>query len=127
MYYTCKEYYERKFHSVEREYAFLANTQEEHQIWREVTRKRLVELTGMDQCMKVDAQAECKRSTQMDGYVEEYWLMQTEPGVVMPFYFLKPGKGEQMGCPLVLNPHGHGGGKEKVYREGFAVELARGG
>ena len=70
MYYTYKEYYERKFHSVEREYAFLANTQEEHQIWREATRKRLMELTGMDQCMKVDAQAECKRSTQMDGYVE---------------------------------------------------------
>ena len=127
MYYTCKEYYERKFDSVKREYAFTAKTQEAHQQWKEAARERLMQLTGMDQCVKTDAQARCVRRTQLEGYVEEYWVMQTEPEVSMPFYFLKPGEGKEKSCPVMINPHGHGGGKEKTCREWFAVELARKG
>ena len=127
MYYTCKEYYERKYDSVKREYAFMAKTKEEHESWREAARKRLFEITGMDQCVSAEAKAECRSRSQRDGYMEEYWLMQTEPGVYMPFYFLKPGDGTQKGCPTVLNPHGHGGGKEKTFREAFAVQLVKSG
>lgn len=127
MYYTCKEYYEKKYDSVKREYAFTAETKEAHQLWRVGARKRLMEITGMNQCVKTEAKAERKSRTQMDGYVEEYWLMQTEPGIYLPFYFLKPGDGTEKNCPAVLNPHGHGGGKERVFREWFAVELARKG
>lgn len=127
MYYTCKEYYEKKFDSVKREYTFTADTQEAHQAWKKAARERLIEITGMNQCVRAEAQAECKESTQMDGYVEEYWLMQTEPGVTMPFYFLKPGNGEAKNCPTMVNPHGHGGGKEKTFRDWFAVDLAKKG
>ena len=127
MYYTCKEYYEKKYDSVKREYAFTAETKEAHQAWKAEARKRLTEITGMDQCVKTEAKAECRSHTQMEGYVEEYWLMQTEPGIYMPFYFLKPGNGTGNNCPTVLNPHGHGGGKERVFREWFAVDLAKKG
>lgn len=127
MYYTCKEYYEKKFDSVKREYAFTADTQEEHQAWKKAARERLIEITGMNQCVRAEAQAECKESIQMDGYVEEYWVMQTELGVYMPFFFLKPGDGSAKNCPLMVNPHGHGSGKEKTYREWFAMDLAKKG
>lgn len=127
MYYTCQKYYERKYDSVKREYAFTATTKAEHQHWRDTARRRLAELIGIDQCVRTQARAECKNRIQKDGYVEEYWLMQTEPEIYMPFYFLKPENGGKKSCPTVLNPHGHGGGKERVFRERFAVTLARKG
>lgn len=127
MYYTCKEYYEKKFDSVKREYAFTAETREAHREWKKAARERLIQITGMNQCVKTDAQAQCVSRAQMEGYVEEYWLMQTEPGVTMPFYFLKPGNGEARNCPTMINPHGHGGGKEKTFRDWFAVDLAKKG
>lgn len=127
MYYTTLNYYERKYDHVNREYAFAAKTKEEHKVWTEKAGKRLREITGMDLCEMASPEAECKSKTQMEGYVEEYWVMQTEPGVYMPFYALKPGDGSLKNCPAVLNPHGHGGGKEKNYREWFAVSLAKKG
>jgi len=126
-YYTCKEYYEKKFNLVKREFSFCAKTKEEHQLWQQKAKNRLIKITGMDQCVKTEPQAECQYSLQQEGYIEEYWLMQTEPGVIMPFYFLKPGNGSSKNCPFVLNPHGHGGGKENTFRAWFAVELARSG
>lgn len=127
MYYTCKEYYEKKYTSVKREYAFSAETKEAHRAWREAAVKRLWEITGMEQCVRTEPEAQCKEVIRQEGYTEEYWLMQTEPGIFMPFYFLKPGEGNQKHCPVVINPHGHGGGKEKNFRAWFAVDLARRG
>lgn len=127
MYYTSKRYYEEKYDSVKREYAFQADTQQTHQEWKKAVRVRLAEMTGMNQCVRTEAMEHCVSITQRDGYVEEYWLMQTEPGVTMPFYFLKPQDSAGKKCPTVVNPHGHGGGKEKTFRDWFAVELAKKG
>lgn len=127
MYYTTIGYFENKYDTAKKEFAFCAESKKEHAEWVAGARKRLREITGMDLCMEAEPKAECKVRKQLEGYVEEYWVMQTEPGVWMPFYFLKPGDGSRKKCPSVLNPHGHGGGKEKNYREWFQVSLARKG
>lgn len=52
----------------------------------------------------------------MDGYTREKMFIETEPGVIMPFYVLKP-EGVLPGdkLPAVIAPHGHaGGGKSAV-------------
>lgn len=45
----------------------------------------------------------------MDGFTKEYWTIQTEPGIIMPFYLLRPDKPNGA---AVINPHGHDCGKD---------------
>lgn len=127
MYYTSLEYFQKKYDSCEKKYAFCASTKEEHRAWRKEAALRLREISGIDKCMKTDAKAECVRVEILDGRKKEYWLMQTEPGVWMPFYRLykeETGEGKR---PVLLFPHGHGGGKETTVDTPFAREMADAG
>ncbi len=141
MYYTSMEYMKRLYDRTEREYRFQAKTPEEFADWKTRTRKRLAEIIGLDFCTRAgEEDARLLEETDRGSYVKQYWTLQTEPEVYVPFYILKP-KADGL-HPLILNPHGHGGGKEKTlgdltkadvrerYREGdksFAVTMAEKG
>jgi dienelactone hydrolase len=109
-YYSSLEHLWHLYDRCKREYAFAATTIEEFEQWKLRTRNRLCEITGMDLCEKVELTPIQVSSVQEQGYIREYWLIQTEPEITMPFYLLKPisnGNGA-----AVIVPHGHGGGKE---------------
>ena len=127
MYYTSLEYFEKKYDACGREYAFRASTVEEHRAWREAAAGRLREISGIDRCVKADPQARCVRTEKEEGRKKEYWLMQTEPGVWMPFFRLYREGGVEKKRPVLLYPHGHGGGKETTVDTAFAKEMADAG
>lgn len=120
MYYTTLDYYIRLFDSTEREFAFKAGNLEELRQWRKALQKRLGEISGLDVCVLCEPEHEYSGEVQMAGFTAEYHTLQTEPGVRMPFYLLKPpgfseGTGASCkGAPVLVIPHGHGGGKETV-------------
>lgn len=123
MYYTTIEAIARKYDKTVREYSFCPSTAKEHEKWREMAAERLMEIAGTDQCEQVDLQP-CKHwEKQMNGFRKEYWTIQTEEDIIMPFYLLRP---ENPNGATVIVPHGHGGSKEESV-EGFSRELVLAG
>ena len=115
--YTMLDYYLRLFDGGEREFALRAGTREEYADWKRSLRARLMEITGLDRCLPCPPMNAILRVEEVNGFAAEYRTLQTEPGVTMPFYLLRP-KGEGTGGhPVLIVPHGHGGGKEKVLRD----------
>lgn len=112
MYYTTLEMYIRQFEAGKREYAFEAETVEEYRRWAEGLRKRLKEIAGIDRCISCPPNHEYIRTDTIEGLKAEYHTLETEPGVVMPFYLMMPENSEKK-HPVIIIPHGHGGGKEK--------------
>lgn len=109
MYYETLNALAEKYDRTPKEYAFRAKTQEEHKLWQAAARKRLWEITGLNDCEKVEANPQKLQSWKMEGYEKEYWLMSTEPSIQMPYYLLRP---DSPNGSAVLALHGHGGGKE---------------
>lgn len=125
MYYDTLEVLARRYDRTPKEYAFAAENPAQHRQWRENARKRLEEITGMTDCERTQPDAHAVSAERKDGYTREYWLMATEPEILMPFYLLRP---DHPNGAAILAPHGHGGGKEKTAQEAsFAEELARAG
>jgi len=122
-YYTSLEHLCNLYDSCKREYAFSAQSIEEFQEWREKARKRLWEITGMDLCQKTDLSPVKVSAVEEEGYIREYWLIQTEPEITMPFYLLRPVSNANGAAMIVA--HGHGGSKEvTVGDEGNPVVAA---
>lgn len=131
----------KKFDEGKKEFAYSAQTIEEHEIWRDHARAKLIEISGISQCQKAPLLPILVNSSIEEGYVKESWTIQTEPGVVMPFYFLKP-TGNNCRATMIV-PHGHGSGKEATIgnrdnpgvrahaewleKSCFALELVRNG
>lgn len=129
-----------KYDRTVREYAFHPTDVEGHKVWREAAAKRLREISGIGLCEAAKLQAEKQWEKVMDGFMEEHWTIQTEPGILMPFYLLRP---QYPNGAAVIEPHGHGPGKEGTvanpdhpavkafqehYQNGcFARELTRAG
>ncbi len=122
MYYDTLEALAEKYDRTPKQFAFAARSREEHRLWREAAGKRLWEITGIADCERTPAGAQKTGEEQKDGYRKESWQMATEPGILMPFYLLRP---ERPNGAAVLVLHGHGGGKELT--EAFAEELAQAG
>ena len=116
MYYTMLDYYLKLFDEAEREFAFRVETLEEYADWKRSLRERLVEITGLNRCLPCPPVNALVRVEEVNGFAAEYRTLQTEPGVTMPFYLLRP-KGEDASRhPVLIVPHGHGGGKYEVLR-----------
>ncbi len=120
MYYTTLEHYIRLFDSTERSFAFTAGSIEEFRQWKQALRERLGDISGLDRCIPCEPEHELLGEVQAAGFRAEYHTLQTEPGIRMPFYLLKPSgfAGQAWdsgkGVPILIIPHGHGGGKETV-------------
>lgn len=140
MYYTTIEAMVKKYDKMTREYAFNATAAEEHAKWQKRAVARLKEISGIDLCEECKLNPKMHSTQQMDGFVKEYWTIETEEDVIMPFYLLRP---ETANGAAVIVPHGHGGCKEGTVanfenpgvamykdfykKDGIAIELVKAG
>lgn len=135
MYYTTLEYYLKFFENNELEYAFKATSLEEYEAWKKALRNRLREISGVNRCIPADASAKYIRTDEIDDFEAEYYTLETEPGIEMPFYLLRPenhGKTKALTeerHPILLIPHGHGGAKKEtlLYQKKFIKEALEDG
>jgi dienelactone hydrolase len=101
-------YLQNRFKKVSRQMGYKARTAAEHKKWAKALRAKLKELTGFDSMIKTPAKAVVTESVKKEGYTRHRMEMQTEPGIVMPFYALVPeGKGP---FGVVICAHGHASG-----------------
>ena len=113
-YYTTLEAMAERYERTERKWAFHAQDRQGHADWYQGAAERLREISGINRCVRTDPDPRKWESVKMEGYQKEYWTIQTEPGITMPFYLLRPEK--PSGAALIL-PHGHGSGKEGTIRD----------
>lgn len=127
-YYTCQGHLEELFADIERPYAFDCATPEAYTEWSAGLRARLSCLLGMDNMRATAPAPRLLEEVQCQGYVRRKLVIQTEPGVAMPFYMLIPDAamgGEKRSA--VIACHGHSSnGKVAVagVRDGGAVDRA---
>lgn len=118
MYYTTLETYKKKYQHRSLTHAYSAKTKEEHEVWKKSLRDRLWEITGMNKCVYCEPDAQYLRTDRVNDLIAEYWVIKTEPEIEMPFYLLRPDQQkpdfEQKKHPILIAPHGHGGGKEST-------------
>ncbi|NLA59124.1 MAG: hypothetical protein GX855_09535 [Firmicutes bacterium] len=110
-FYTCEEYFVRRWNQFSRQLGFSASTREEYAIWASELREALRNVTGIDTMVPALLQPKTLDVTDMGTYTREEVLIQTEPGIFMTMYVLVPKKiNPARAC--VIAPHGHGtGGK----------------
>ncbi len=142
--YTVMEKLSRRFRETPKSCALRADTPEEYAAWKEETRRRLAELTGLSRLEKCPLCPELLSTEALPGepFVRHKYRIQTEEGVWMPFYLLEP-QGGPVCKPVMICPHGHSsGGKEatggrtdipavaeaiEIYNYWYAFEFARRG
>lgn len=105
-----KTHYRKLYNAVQAEYACNATTLAEFRKWQKSFRPALLAALGLNR-MTEDLKShrpKAKRISRegLDGYFREEWQIETEPGLVLPFYVLLPVTGKTP-KPLVLCPHGH--------------------
>ena len=107
-YYTAQAHFLQRFELVKRQMGLKATTLAEYDAWKAQLRAELAILIGTATMVPCDPSPQIVERTQMDGYLREKVLLQTEPDVWMPFYVLVPDglkPGERR--PAMLAPHGH--------------------
>ncbi len=118
MYYTMLDYYLKLFDSGKREFAFHAENLAEYAVWKKALRERLADISGLDRCIPCEPLHQHVSTETVEGFTAEYHTLQTEPGVVMPYYLLRPEDNAGMvpagKRPALIVPHGHGGAKRQV-------------
>jgi dienelactone hydrolase len=105
------EYLLARYDALARQMGFRASTLEEHLCWQHELRARLRQITGVDTMIECDPNPRITERVELDGYVRERILLQTEPGVTMPLYALIPAdieRGKRRAA--VIAPHGHSSG-----------------
>ena len=105
MYYTTLEYYKNLFESRKREFAFEAETKEEYAAWKEGLRARLRDITGIDKCIPCEPVHQFLHTEKIAGFEAEYHTLETEPGVVMPFYLIRPVQRKKDMPVLIIAPN----------------------
>lgn len=112
---------------------FQGKSQEDWRRWRTAFRRRLVRNLG-SRPDRVPLRAETLEREELDGYVREKVVFDTDPFSSLVGYLLIPtGASRRNPRSAVLCAHGHGVGKDGVvglvddYQKGFAARLAREG
>lgn len=118
-FYTTENYYLNLFDEVGQKYKFTAKTACELDEWKKNFRKELATIIGLDSMKNCDLNPTLVTEEKMDGYTRAKYTIETEPGVVMPFYALVPNdlkEGEKR--PVIIAPHGHAShGKSAIVGE----------
>ncbi len=115
MFYTTEEYMKLRFDKFGRQCAFKAETKEEYEAWYNDTSAKLADAIGISRCLTCSASPKLLESIRFEenelggGFTREKWLIETEPTLFMPFYLLVP---DIPNGACMINPHGHGGGKD---------------
>ena len=131
----------RRFERCSRQDHFTGETAEDFLRWQKEVRTLLTGLLGLDKIESCPLDAQCTETVTLhDGIRREHWTVQTEPGVIMPFYLLIPPDADRTTRPF-LCPPGHGGAgkysvagvaeysavKERIdfYNYDYGLQLAR--
>ncbi len=109
----------RCFESQGRTAAFAGSTPAEWLAWRDRSRERLADLLGITLLDRCDLEPRILEQAHLSGDITRTKLLiQTEPGVHMPFYLLEPAnprRGADGRALCWVCPHGHqGAGKDSV-------------
>jgi hypothetical protein len=118
--YSYKGFFQKLFHSHQPAGRFVGTTQEEFENWRGPFRELLRGTLGLDKLeqicedsrlngVKKGESVECMESVREEGYVRHKYVLETLPGVKMPFYMLVPdqlGNGEKRKAMIAIPAHG---------------------
>ena len=110
MYYPSLDLYLKLYDEGERAFAFHAETASAYDAWKQALRARLRDISGVDRCIPCAPEPAMGENVMIEGMTVEYHTLATEPGVVMPYYLFRP-EGSRQNLPVLIIPHGHGGGK----------------
>lgn len=113
-YYTSFPAMKMRYEEQNRCCTFDAETIPEYEEWKKKIREILRRLIGLNHLILCDLKPHLlsQKSLKTEGIIREKWLIQTEEGVYMPFYLLKPEQMTSIKRPVVIACHGHGcGGK----------------
>ncbi len=92
-----------------RTFSFLEKADGDFESWAEAGRTVLRELIGLnrihDDCGRFSCSVSLGATESLDGYTRQKNILRSEPGVDIPFWYLRPiGSGPH---PVALFPHGH--------------------
>lgn len=112
IYYVSLDRMKQRFDAHEKSSAFRAQTLSEYNQWKKCTRIKLRKLTGLNKLKRCELRAQIigKEELPHESFTREKWIIQTEEGVWMPFYLLKPKQALAGKSPVVIATHGHGSG-----------------
>ena len=114
-YYTCGERLVDIFDEKGRTLKFDSNSLLEYENWSDTLEKKLREITGIGRIQSCELSPRVLEARQMDGYIREHVIIQTEPKVWMPLYVLIPDSCDaKKPNPCIIAPHGHGGGGKEA-------------
>ena len=107
--FSVQPYLQRRFDEVGKALRFQGSTAADAAAWRASSRNTLERLLGLDTMKTCALDARVIERVDCGEYTRERVEIQTEPGIVMPMLVLTPKKGNAP-FPVVICPHGHGGG-----------------
>ena len=112
MYYDSLQAMKIRYARQTRSCAFQAGSLLEYDQWKNKTRTKLRKLLGLKLLKTCDLQPQLLEEEFPEGenFSREKWLIQTEEGVYMPFYLLKPKWITEGKSPVIIACHGHGSG-----------------
>lgn len=106
---STRDYLNRLFGEPRRRFAFRGRSSREFRSWSESARPVLRRMIGLDHIREsldgFEPAVSLREPEPADGYARQRGTLRAEPGLDVPFWFLKP---DQPGPhPLALFPHGH--------------------
>ncbi|MFT3676029.1 MAG: alpha/beta hydrolase family protein [Chitinophagaceae bacterium] len=109
--YRSTRHFSSNYAIAERRFSFENKGTAGWQQWQSDARAALTALLGLDQMKRQMAgfrpSGKLLRQENADGFVRQFWVVNTEPTVPLPLIVLLP-SGKKGPLPLVLTPHGHG-------------------
>lgn len=107
--FQTEQYFRNRLRVTGRSQRFQATSLADWRIWQQELRARIQELLGIRRLLATPPNPRITESVPCDGYVRQRVEIDTEPGVVMPFYVLIPDN-LRGPVPAVIAAHGHGSG-----------------
>lgn len=109
-YFTAQRYFEKRYDKEGGKLAFRAKTIDEWRGWHRRLVTKLMSLTGYDTMQACPLLPRVTERIEKETYARERVEIQTEAGIIMPFYVLIPKEQAGNKRPVVIAPHGHDSG-----------------
>lgn len=112
MYYVSLDSMLQRWDKKKKSCAFCAQNLLEYDQWKKCTRTKLRKLAGINKLKTCDLSPRLLETEALEGecFSREKWVIQTEEGVWMPFYLLRPKGAAEGRQPVIIATHGHGSG-----------------
>lgn len=121
MYHTSIDHIRALYDRFGRAMGLAAENEQELILWRDRVRERLLEILGFPKFERAPLCPEILRERAFDGFKERVVTIQTEPNVYLEMDLFLP---ERPNGAALLNPHGHGGGRETTAGTDESIERA---